>query len=155
MFKSSTLQGTMIMAIMTVYHDQNLAIQQLLNRGVRDGLSLHSLLPFQCFSGCQAVGHLARFDNRNNTLIPINFGQISTNPAWSTTSFIALNNSSREVYETDRPFIRCRCFQRFSGCHAVAHSARLDNNNNTSNPSPASAPLCTSMPRRRLALVAD
>ena len=42
-------------------------------------------------------------------------------------------------------------------CSAVAHSARLDNNNNTSNPSPASAPpLCTSTPRRRrLALVVD
>ena len=47
--------------------------------------------------------------------------------------------SWREVWATDRPLIRCRCFQRFSGCHAVAHSARLDNNNNTSNPSPASA----------------
>ena len=47
--------------------------------------------------------------------------------------------SWKEVWATDRPFIRCRCFQRFSGCHAMAHSARLDNNNNTSNPSPASA----------------
>ena len=56
---------------------------------------------------------------------------------WSTK--LLTSYSWREVWATDRPFIRCRCFQRFSGCHAMAHSARLDNNNNTSNPSPASA----------------
>ena len=60
---------------------------------------------------------------------------------WKRVSMMKLLSSYswKEVWATDRPFIRCRCFQHFSGCHAMAHSARLDNNNNTSNPSPASA----------------